>query len=252
MFELFEEADNGLESLVEFFIKNCSDYDLDNPFYRSSSETKSVIRSARERETFRGRSGPLAMYVADQPLWADVPHRRKSVFCSSSANGILVPMDKLNIIIPVNGTKIAISKLNDFNMTKIKMGTHNLLIEDLVELISKFSTLVHSFYDEDENEKFADGMRQILKYSKMKITDDVIIRHAKAASILIDDANEIFESIDWIIKILDPANMGVHVYTTKNIKINNKKPQEIWFEGKYLSIKESDYEEFYKLVKKER
>lgn len=81
--ELFESTDLTLDQLADFYVKNCSDYNVNKPFIRSSTKSESGLFETRVRKEIRGRAGPFWNYFFATPKWSYLPDRKKSIFCGT-------------------------------------------------------------------------------------------------------------------------------------------------------------------------
>jgi len=160
----WEEADVEERTAISIINKNCTDalraFSTGALLFRGiNSDVKfRKVDSSTGIRTSRDTNNIYQLLFDNSESFANYPKRSKSMICSNN-HGVAVVYGKVHVVLPFNGTKLAISNNMDFIRQKISapiLGTGNtILLMRLGKFMQQFLQAlgIHSnqtFHDDDD------------------------------------------------------------------------------------------------------
>ncbi len=239
------------------YAKHCQDWvNVEQPLWRYSltGNSDGGQRETRERTRFKGGTGVIMDWIFSQPAWKGYPHRKQSVFCSTTQNTEVGPgdSDTMFAIYPYDGNNIAQTDDIDFNYIKPFDGVdHGSRLTDASYILrsaidASVSTMrAYNHLKAMVNSNFGGGFTPAAEFNEWFEND--------FKSLLDDDEvsdinkSQIRHAIKQFEERLTPEHMGCKHVTPAEIDFH--KQHEVWFEGKYLMIPQPKLPDFINAVK---
>lgn len=221
----------SLDDAVNFFKKHCKEYDIEQPLFRrmklKQAEYAMIDSSDRIRKSLTGKD--YMMHILDRQtkkLNPDYPLRSNSSFFSMDRESILPRFGDMYVIIPIDGSVIAVSKkYDDINYGKsnefrrVILGLDNANIQD-----DNFNYMLKDIKIEIEKEKY---------YFERTFPDCKTYKDIE----------------ERLIQMCNLDDLGIIYTDIKDIQ-KNKIKGEAWCKTKCLMIIESEWYDFKEELKK--
>jgi hypothetical protein len=260
----------SLEETVIFYKENCTDWDLNGiQIYRGTEGAQfdySINDPSKSIRISRNTSNYYTLLLDTFSVWKNYPKRSKSLICSTHLV-MSMSFGKVSIVIPVNGSKIGIvptydiwsgfensglyilKQLDVFNqiidsMFKFylkKSDYWNMTGEDLINSID----LIGNKLREDNNyEKFTHILKHINYFSEHDIIE--ILKFIK------DFKTSSYSNLSiYLSKFMSPDRNRFELITTKEQNVLEKHDKnEVWTDGKCLTIYRGLFSDFKKQISK--
>lgn len=273
---ILSEAGTTLElndKLKSIYKEQFNQWPLEHPLYRWREDVENTIslREPRERRSLsKAGTAPLQTHIFNTTAWVGWPERQYSIFTMTKPGGAFVingkEDDHVYMVIPRNGTKVAVWDGPDFNMVRLpylgyKPTQAFSAFDDLFRFIDtdSFDTAefltnskwINGSYD-DEFEVDAIKWYNTDFPFRQRIAQD-LEKALKAEGLYDTQHQKVKDILNWHLDpttFASPDVVGAELVTTASVPSEIfETPREAWFSGEYLIINTNLWDDFVKFVK---